>query len=510
VQKPYINGLSKNMRSSKEGYILSLDQGTTSSRAILFNHDGGIVGQAQKAFTQFYPEPGWVEHDPEEIWATQLAVCREVLESACVSHQDIVSIGITNQRETVVMWDKDSGKPVYRAIVWQCRRSTGICEELISSGLEDEFRQRTGLRLDPYFSGTKLCWLFREVPCLKALAENGEILFGTMDSWLLWKLTGRHVTDITNASRTLLFNIHDEAWDPMLLSVLGIPPQILPEVLSSSDDFGMTKPEIFGGSIPVTGVVGDQQAALFGHTCFTAGMAKNTYGTGCFTLLNTGDKPVWSKNNLLTTIAWRIGNKTTYALEGSVFIAGAVIQWLRDEMRLISTAAESEEVANSIENTNGVYLVPAFVGLGAPYWDPDARGSIVGLSRGINRAHIVRAALESIAYQSVDLIAAMGADCGTPVEILKADGGATANSFLMQFQADIAGIPVLLPEIAEITALGAAYMAGLKCGYWSGLSDIENNWQLKCRYEPDMQEKERQKRLALWHKAVSATREFKV
>ena len=492
------------------GYILSFDQGTTSSRAILFDHSGRIKANVQKPFTQYYPEPGWVEHDPEEIWETQLSAAREAIAAAGIDPAEIVSIGITNQRETVVMWDRDSGKPVYKAIVWQCRRSTAICEELIASGLEDEFRQRTGLRLDPYFSGTKLCWLFREIPGLKALAENGEILFGTIDSWLLWKLTGRHVTDITNASRTLLYNIRDEKWDPMLLSILGIPPQILPEVLPSSADFGMTKKEIFGREIPVTGVAGDQQAALFGHACFSPGMVKNTYGTGCFTLLNTGAKPVWSKNNLLTTVAWKIDGKTTYAIEGSVFIAGAVIQWVRDEMGLISSASESEAVAESVPDTNGAYLVPAFVGLGAPYWDPSVRGTIFGLTRGVNRAHIVRAALESIAYQSEDLLSAMRADYGQDIEIIKADGGATANGFLMQFQADISGIPVLLPEISEITALGAAYLAGLHSGFWSDINDIEKNWQIRCRFEPGMRDKERNKRLDAWHSAVSATREFKV
>ena len=497
------------MKSSNSGYILSFDQGTTSSRAILFNHEGTIVAQAQRPLQQYYPEPGWVEQDANEILESQLAVAREAIAKAGIGPEEIASIGITNQRETVVLWDKDSGRPVYRAIVWQCRRSTAICEELISSGLEDEFRVRTGLRLDPYFSGTKLCWLFREIPGLKALAENGEILFGTVDSWLLWNLTGRHETDITNASRTLLFNINDGAWDPMLLSVLGIPPQILPKIRSSSDDFGVTKPEIFGVSIPVSGVIGDQQAALFGHACFSPGMVKNTYGTGCFSLLNTGSKPVWSKNNLLTTVAWRIGGKTTYALEGSVFIAGAVIQWLRDDMQFIETAEESEEISRSIPDTCGVYLVPAFVGLGAPYWDPDARGTIVGITRGITRSHLVRAALESIAYQSEDLIAAMGTDFGKPIESIKADGGATANSFLMQFQADISGRPVLLPEIAESTALGAAYMAGLSCGYWGGVDEIENNWRLKRRFESDMNEKDRLNRLALWHKAVQAAREYK-
>jgi glycerol kinase len=497
------------MKSNNSGYILSFDQGTTSSRAILFNHDGAVVSQAQRPLRQYYPEPGWVEQDANEILESQLAVAREAIEKAGIGPEEIAAIGITNQRETVVMWDKDSGRPVYRAIVWQCRRSTAICEELISSGLEDEFRARTGLRLDPYFSGTKLCWLFREIPGLKALAENGEILFGTVDSWLLWNLTGRHETDITNASRTLLFNINEGTWDPMLLSVLGIPSQILPKIRSSSDDFGVTKPEIFGVSIPVTGVIGDQQAALFGHACFSPGMAKNTYGTGCFSLLNTGAKPVWSKNNLLTTVAWKIGGKTTYALEGSVFIAGAVIQWLRDDMRFIETAEESEEISRSIQDTCGVYLVPAFVGLGAPYWDPDARGTIVGITRGVTRAHMVRAALESIAYQSEDLLAAMGTDFGKPVESIKADGGATANAFLMQFQADISGRPVVLPEIAESTALGAAYMAGLSCGFWGGVAEIENNWRLKRRFDPDMTDKDRRKRLALWHKAVQAAREYK-
>lgn len=492
-----------------KGYILSFDQGTTSSRAIVFDRAGRMIGSAQKDFTQFYPEPGWVEHDADEIWETQLAVARQAIANAGVEPEEIVSIGITNQRETIVLWDRDSGKPVYRAVVWQCRRSTSICEELIHSGLEEEFRSRTGLRLDPYFSGTKLTWLFRENVALKALAESGDLLFGTIDSWLLWKLTGNHVTDVTNASRTLMYNIHEMRWDPLLLSFLGVPEKVLPKVLSSSDDFGMTKPELLGCSIPVNGVAGDQQAALFGHSCFKPGMAKNTYGTGCFCLLNTGNRPVVSKNNLLTTIAWKIGNEVTYALEGSVFIAGAVIQWLRDEMKLIEKAPESETLARSVEDSNGVVLVPAFVGLGTPYWDPEARGSILGITRGVNRAHIVRAALESIAFQSEDLLEAMSGDYGKPVETLKADGGATANGFLMQFQADISGVPVVLPEIAEITALGAAYLAGLRCGYWENCEDIERNWQLKTRFDPDMSEKKRKKLLEAWHKAVSATREYK-
>lgn len=496
------------MNKVEKKYILSLDQGTTSSRAIVFNHQGKIIGSAQQEFTQYYPETGWVEHDPVEIWNTQLYVARQAIANAGLVPTDINAIGITNQRETIVVWDKDSGRPVYKAIVWQCRRSAAICDELRDSGLESEFRQRTGLRLDPYFSGTKLCWLFREIPGLKALAENGEILFGTIDSWLLWNLTGRHETDVTNASRTLMFNIQEERWDPMLLSVLGIPEQILPIVKSSSDDFGVTKENIFGVAIPVTGIAGDQQAALFGHTCFLPGMAKNTYGTGCFTLLNTGDKPVWSKNNLLTTIAWKIGRKTTYALEGSVFIAGAVIQWMRDELKLISKASESESIALSISSSEGVYIVPAFTGLGAPYWDPDVRASILGLTRGTGKAHIVRAALECICYQSEDLLTAMQADCGKPVEILKADGGATANNFLMQFQADISDIPVLLPGITEITALGAAYLAGLYTGFWANLYDIEKNWQMKCKYIPSMDDQERKNLLDRWHSAVSVTREF--
>lgn len=491
------------------GYILSLDQGTTSSRAIVFDRAGRMIGSAQKDFTQFYPEPGWVEHDADEIWETQLAVARQAIVNAGIRAEEILSIGITNQRETIVLWDRDSGKPVYRAIVWQCRRSTSICEELILSGLEDEFRSRTGLRLDPYFSGTKLTWLFRENIALRALAENGDLLFGTIDSWLLWKLTGNHVTDVTNASRTLMYNIHEMRWDPLLLSFLGVPERVLPKVLSSSDDFGMTKPDLFGCSIPVNGVAGDQQAALFGHSCFKPGMAKNTYGTGCFCLLNTGSRPVVSKNNLLTTIAWKIGDEVTYALEGSVFIAGAVIQWLRDEMKLIDKAQESEALARSVDDSSGVVLVPAFVGLGTPYWDPDARGSILGITRGVNRAHIVRAALESIAFQSEDLLEAMSGDYGKPVETLKADGGATANGFLMQFQADISGVPVVLPEIAEITALGAAYLAGLRCGYWKNMEDIERNWRLKTRFEPSMNGKKRIKLLENWHKAVFATREYK-
>ncbi len=498
------------MKNGSSGYILALDQGTTTSRAIVFDREGKIVSLCQKPITQYYPEPGWVEHDPEEIWQTQISAAREALASGGLTAGDIVSIGITNQRETLVAWDRASGRPVYRAIVWQCRRSTEICTELADSGLEDEIRARTGLRLDPYFTGTKLSWLLREVPGLKALAEAGEICFGTIDSWLIWKLTGRHATDVTNASRTLLFNIQTLQWDPMLLSVLGVPREALPEVLSSSDDFGLTRAEVFGREIPVTGVAGDQQAAMFGHACFAPGMAKNTYGTGCFALLNTGTSPVWSKNNLITTIAWKLGSTTVYALEGSVFIAGAVVQWLRDELGLISSAAESEELARSVPDANGAVVVPAFVGLGAPHWDPVARGTILGLTRGVTRAHIVRAALESVAYQSEDLLSSMRADYGRPVEVLKADGGATDNAFLMQFQADISGIPVLLPEISETTALGAAYLSGLYSGYWSGMDEIEKNWRMLCKWVPSMDEKQRRKRLEVWHSAVSAAREYRI
>ncbi len=496
------------MNSPEKDLILAFDQGTTSSRAILFNRNGDILAQAQKPHAQIYPFPGWVEHDPIEIWQNQLAVARECIAKAGSDAKRIAAIGITNQRETVVLWDKKTGKPVYNAIVWQCRRSTDLCEKMIAIGMDETFRRRTGLRLDPYFSGTKLTWLFRENPDLFQRANNGELFFGTIDTWLLWNLTGRHCTDTTNASRTLLYNIYEQRWDPDLLTMLQIPECILPEVLPSSADFGMVSTDLLGLEIPVSGMIGDQQAALFGHNCFYPGMAKNTYGTGCFTLLNTGDLPVWSKNNLLTTIAWTIGKKTTYALEGSVFIGGAVIQWLRDEMRIIQKSSDSETLARSVGDTGGVFFVPAFVGLGAPYWDPDARGAIFGLTRGTTQAHLARAALESIAYQSEDLLEAMVADYGRYIEILKADGGAVTNEFLMQFQADISGIPVSIPEVTEITALGAAYMAGLKVGVWKNLRDIEQNWKMKKEFTPAMQDDERASRLAGWHKAVQATRGY--
>lgn len=494
--------------SVMENYILALDQGTTTSRAIVFNQAGAVIGISQKPFRQIYPKPGWVEHDAEEIWETQLGAAQEAVAAAQITSEQIAAIGITNQRETTVVWEKGSGKPVCNAIVWQCRRSADICRELTALGMADMVKEKTGLLLDPYFSGTKLMWLFQEVPGLKARAERGEVLFGTVDSWLLYKLTGKHRTDATNASRTLLYNIRTGDWDADLLKAFGIPRAMLPEVLPSSGEFGQTKKELFNRVIPVTGCAGDQQAALFGHACFEPGAVKNTYGTGCFTLLNTGEKPIESKHNLLTTVAWKLGGKTTYALEGSVFIAGAVVQWLRDELGLIANSAESETLARSVPDAGGVLIVPAFVGLGAPYWDPDARGTIVGLTRGTNRAQLVRAALESIAYQSRDLIDAMEADFGKSVVEMKADGGAAANSFLMQYQADLLGKSVVLPEVMEITALGAAYLAGLAVGYWDGLRDISLNWRARRRFEPTCRAEDREALVRRWNRAVAAARSF--
>jgi len=490
-------------------YILSLDQGTTTSRAIVFNSAGNIMGLAQQPFKQIYPQPGWVEHDPEEIWETQLDSARKAIEAAQISIDQIESIGITNQRETTILWDATDGKPVYNAIVWQCRRSADICRELEALGMADLIREKTGLILDAYFSATKLLWLFQELPELKAKAERGILRFGTVDSWLLYKLTGVHRTDATNASRTMLFNIRTGVWDKDLLSMLKIPASILPEVFPSSGLLGETKRELFGRAIPVTGCAGDQQAALFGHACFHPGDIKNTYGTGCFTLMNTGKIPISSKNRLLTTIAWRLGTETTYALEGSVFIGGAIIQWLRDEVGLLTDSSESERLARSVDDTGGAVIVPAFVGLGAPYWDPDARGAMFGLSRGTTRAHLARAALESIAYQTRDLITAMEADYGKPIGDVKADGGAAANSFLMQFQADILGKKIALPEVNEITALGAAYLAGLATGYWESEREISLNWRARRIFEPQSSQNERLERVSRWLQAVSAARSFK-
>ncbi|MCX7025223.1 MAG: glycerol kinase GlpK [Spirochaetes bacterium] len=495
--------------SQQDQYVLALDQGTTSSRAIIFNESGNVIGQKQIPFTQIYPKPGWVEHDPMEIWKTQYDAAVGAIENAQVTPGQIAAIGITNQRETTLVWERATGKPVHNAIVWQCRRSAQICQELRAMGLSDMIHARTGLVLDPYFSGTKLVWMFNELPGLKARAERGELMFGTVDSWLVYNLTGRHATDATNACRTLLFNIRKGCWDDDILRTLGIPASILPEVLPSSADYGMTKKGLFGAEIPVTGCAGDQQAALFGHACFRPGSAKNTYGTGCFTLMNTGSTPVDSRHNLLTTIAWDLGKGYTYALEGSVFIAGAVIQWLRDELKIIDDSAESERLARSVEDSGGVYLVPAFVGMGAPYWDAEARGTIVGITRGTGRAHITRAAIEAIAYQSYDLLVAMERDFGKPLPFIKADGGASGNNFLMQFQADILDRPVILPEVNEVTALGAAYLAGLRTGYWASLEEVELNWRKRREFTPDMPSEKRARLLEGWRKAVDTARVFK-
>jgi len=492
-------------------YILAFDQGTTSSRAILFDKRGAIVKTAQKEFTQIYPKAGWVEHDAMEIWGTQSGVAREVLETAGVSPDEVAAIGITNQRETTVVWDKATGKPIYNAIVWQCRRTAGFCDQLKARGLEGYIRENTGLVVDAYFSGTKVAWILDNVEGARARAEKGELLFGNIDTWLIWNLTrGKvHVTDYSNASRTMLFNIKTLEWDKKILKEMNIPESMLPKARPSSEVYGHTDEGTFGGAkIPIAGIAGDQQAALFGQACFQAGMAKNTYGTGCFTLLNTGSKPVSSKNGLLTTVAWRLGSELTYALEGSVFIGGAVVQWLRDELGLIKDSAESEKLACSVPDAGGAMIVPAFVGLGAPYWDPEVRGTMVGLTRGTTRAHLVRAALESVAFQSTDLIEAMEADYGARIGELKADGGAAANSFLMQFQADVLGRTVVLPEVNEITALGAAYLAGLAVGYWKDERDIAANWRVRRRFEAKLNDRERAAMAGRWHRAVAAARSF--
>lgn len=486
-------------------YVLSFDQGTTSSRAILFDHQGQIVEVAQKEFTQIYPRPGWVEHDPMAIWGSQSGVAREVLETAGVRPDEIAAIGITNQRETTVVWDKETGKPIYNAIVWQCRRTAEIVDELKKAGLEDYVKETTGLVLDAYFSGTKVKWILDNVKGAREKAEKGKLLFGTIDTWVIWNLTrGKvHVTDYTNASRTMMFNIRTLQWDAKMLEILNIPKSMLPEVKPSSYVYGTTDENTFGGAkIPIAGIAGDQQAALFGQTCFEAGDVKNTYGTGCFMLMNTGDQLIHSKNGLLTTIAWGIDGKVTYALEGSIFIGGASIQWLRDEMRLITDADDSEYFANKVEDTNGVYMVPAFAGLGAPYWDMYARGAIVGLTRGANKNHLIRATLESIAYQSRDVMEAMTSDAEMPLNTIRVDGGAVVNNFLMQFQSDIIGKQVIRPKVTETTALGAAYLAGLAVGFWSTLEEIKSNDEVGRVFNPQMIEEEKEKRYKKWHKAV--------
>ena len=486
-------------------YIIALDQGTTSSRAMVFDHEGTIVASAQKELTQFYPRPGYVEQDPLEIYASQSGVLAEVMAKGDLSPEEIAGIGISNQRETTILWEKDTGRPVYNAIVWQCRRTAEICEELKAAGHEDYIRENTGLLIDAYFSGTKIKWILDHVPGLRERAEKGEILFGTVDSWLIWKMTGGavHVTDYTNASRTMLYNIRTLCWDQHILDILGIPACMLPEVRNSSEIYGTAN--LSGVPVPIAGVAGDQQAALFGQTCFDKGDAKNTYGTGCFLLMNTGSELCISKHGLVSTIAIGLNGTVSYALEGSVFVGGAVVQWLRDEMRFIVSAKDSEYFAASVEDNGGVYVVPAFTGFGAPHWDMYARGAIFGLTRGSNRSHIIRAALESIAYQTKDVLDAMIQDIGAPITSLRADGGASANNFLMQFQSDIIGCPVARPRSAESTALGAAYLAGLAVGFWSGLDELRQNVQIDRTFEPAMDEEIRSKLLHGWNKAVSRT-----
>lgn len=487
-------------------YIMALDLGTTSCRCIIFDKNGRICSAAQKEFTQYFPQPGWVEHDAEEIWATQTGLMYEAMSKIDITINEIAGIGITNQRETTVLWDKETGRPVHKAIVWQCRRTAGYCDELKKLGMAEFFRTKTGLVLDAYFSATKLRWLLDNVIGARERAEKGELLFGTVDSWIIWKLTGGkvHVTDYSNASRTMLFNIHTLKWDEEILRVLKIPQQILPEVKPSSHVYGYTDSKLFGREVPIAGAGGDQQCALFGQTCFGRGEVKNTYGTGGFMLMNTGTAPVNSHNGLVTTIAWGVDDKVEYALEGSIFVAGAAVQWLRDELGLIRDAAESEVLAKSVPDANGCYVVPAFVGLGAPYWDQYARGAVVGLTRGVNRNHIVRATLESIAYQVNDVLMAMQEDSGMPITSLRVDGGACDNDFLMQFQADILNTSVVRPYCIETTAMGAAYLAGLAVGYWRSKEEILANHVIAAEFKPQMGQAKRESLLQGWHNAVKA------
>lgn len=485
-------------------YVMALDAGTTSNRCILFNEKGEIVSLAQKEFTQYFPQPGRVEHDASEIWSTQLGVAVEAMSKVGADAEDIVAIGITNQRETVVVWDKETGEPICPAIVWQCRRTAEYCDSLKERGLTEMIRKKTGLIIDAYFSGTKIKWILEHVDGAAQRAEKGELLFGTIETWLIWKLTkGRvHVTDYSNASRTMLFNINTLQWDAEILELLGIPMSMLPEAKPSSCVYGYADASYFGGEIPIGGAAGDQQSALFGQTCFQPGEAKNTYGTGCFLLMNTGEKPVFSDNGLVTTIAWGLDGKVNYALEGSIFVAGAAIQWLRDELRLIDSSADSEYMAQKVKDSNGCYVVPAFTGLGAPYWDQYARGTIVGLTRGVNKYHIIRATLESIAYQVCDVLNAMEADSGISLSSLKVDGGASANNFLIQTQADLIGAPVKRPSCIETTAMGAAYLAGLSVGYWKNKEDVLKNWAVDQTMEPSITQEERKQRIKGWKKAV--------
>lgn len=488
-------------------YVMALDAGTTSNRCILFNEKGEMCSVAQKEFTQYFPKPGWVEHDAEEIWSTQLEVAQEAMKNLGVTAADIAAIGITNQRETTIVWDKNTGEPIHHAIVWQCRRTSEYCDSLKDKGLVDKIRSKTGLVIDAYFSGTKVRWLLENVPGAREKAERGELLFGTVETWLIWKLTkGKvHVTDYSNASRTMLFNINELKWDDEILAELNIPKSMLPEAKPSSCVYGEADPQFFGGPIKIGGAAGDQQAALFGQTCFTPGEAKNTYGTGCFLLMNTGEKPVFSDNGLVTTIAWGLDGKVEYALEGSIFVAGASIQWLRDEMRLVDSSPDSEYMARKVQDTNGCYVVPAFTGLGAPHWDQYARGTIVGITRGVNKYHIIRATLESMAYQVNDVLQAMKADSGINLAALKVDGGASANNLLMQMQADISGAPVNRPMCVETTAMGAAYLAGLAVGYWSSKEDVIKNWAIDRTFEPAIDEADRAARCKGWNKAVKCS-----
>jgi glycerol kinase len=488
-------------------HILALDQGTTSSRAIVFDEAGAIRSVAQREFRQIFPRPGWVEHDPREIWESQLATAREALAQAGLSASDVAALGITNQRETVVVWDRTTGRPLHNAIVWQDRRTADDCERLRHSGHLPAFRRKTGLVLDPYFSGTKIAWLLRNVPEVRAAADAGRLAFGTVDSWLIWNLTGgsiggSHATDVTNASRTLLFNIHDERWDEELLEALEVPASILPEVRSSSEVYAQTAPDLLGGPVPIAGVAGDQQAALFGQACLRTGMAKCTYGTGCFLLMNTGRSPIRSKHELLTSPAWRLRGQTDFCLEGSVFVGGAAVQWLRDGLGILQTSADSEALAQSVPDSGGVVLVPAFTGLGAPHWDPYARGILVGITRGTTAAHLARAALEGIAHQVADVLSAMEADSGVGVSELRVDGGAAANNLLMQLQADLAGVPVARPKVTETTALGAAYLAGLATGVWASPDDLAAHWQRERTFEPSRDREKAAEMRALWSRAV--------
>jgi glycerol kinase len=497
--------------SMKKKYILALDQGTTSSRAIVYNHQGKIVGLGSQEIRQIYPKPGWVEHDPLEIWESQMAAVKRALNAAHISPSQLAAVGITNQRETTILWRRDKGQPVYNAIVWQCRRTAAECARLKQSTFSKKVRQKTGLIIDAYFSGTKIKWILEHNKKLRKAAEQGDIAFGTVDSWLAYQLSGRrlHVTDYSNASRTLFFNIHDLSWDKEILGYFDIPASILPQVKPSSHFYGYTAPEVFfGGEVPIGGIIGDQQGALFGQTCFQKGQSKNTYGTGCFLLMHTGDKPAISQNNLLTTISWGLSGKVDYALEGSVFIGGAVVQWLRDGLQIITQAKESEALAASLNSNEGVYFVPAFVGLGAPYWDMFARGAILGLTRGTTKAHIARAALEAIAYQTRDVLECMEKDAGIKLKELRADGGATANNFLMQFQADILGVPVVVPEVTEVTSLGAAYLAGLAVGYWKDQQELSQNFKIKKKFTPRFSAAQRELLYERWQIAVSKARHW--